>query len=565
MRTYYGKAVSGGIAVGRIRVCGKEGRRAERIAVQDPEAEIGRYRAAVCAALEQLGHLRDKALEELGEAEGAIFEVHRMLVQDGAFRDGVEDIIRSQGVNAEYAVAETGKRFAAMFAAMEDDYMRARAGDVEDISGRLLSILGGEETRGAVSGEPAIFVADFFLPSQTVQMDRETVLSFVTVHGSPESHSAILARTMGVPALAGVGCLPLDGALDGKLGIVDGEEGVLYVEPDEETLCRMGEAVRKKQEADKRLWVLKGKDNTTIDGRNIGIYANAGNMGDVDAALRNDCGGIGLFRSEFLYLERDSFPSEEEQFQVYRAVAEKMGKRRVVFRTLDIGADKQCEYFGMEEEENPALGCRGIRICLTRPEIFKTQLKALFRASAYGNVDILYPMITSVGEMHGIGEIVGEVRRELDLRRVPYGTPRQGIMIETPAAAVISDLLAEEADFFSIGTNDLTQYLLAVDRGNGALDGFRDSYHPAVFRMIKLVVENAHKAGIPAAVCGELGADPALTGEFLAMGVDELSVAPDRILPLRKIVRETDVKEYGGMGYRPCRPWAGSCENAADT
>lgn len=551
MKVYKGKSVFGGIAIGKIQVYGKGEKQVKRVKVQDTEAEILRYRRASEEAMVQLSALYDKALQEVGEANAAIFEIHQMMLEDGDYQESIENIIHTQEVNAEYAVAQTADNFVQMFAAMEDDYMRGRAADVRDISERLLSILQGEAADKVSVSEPVIIVADDLAPSETVQLDKDMVLSFVTVHGSQNSHTAILARIIGIPALVGTG-LPLDGtldgmldgALDGKTGIVDGTNGIFYVEPDEETLSRLQKAREEEQEKKAFLQTLKGKENITLDGKSILLYANIGNIKDLATVLQNDAGGIGLFRSEFIYLEREDFPSEEEQFRIYRTVAETMGKKRVIIRTLDIGADKQCDYFRMEKEENPALGCRAIRICLTRPEIFKTQLRALFRASKYGKIAIMYPMITGVKEVQRIREIVEEVKAELTAQGIEYGEPEQGIMIETPAAAIVSDRLAKEVDFFSIGTNDLTQYLLAVDRQNPALDEFCDIHHPAVLRMIELVVENAHRAGIWAGICGELGADPELTRDFLAMGVDELSVSPGRILPLRKTIRETDVSEY---------------------
>ncbi len=543
MKVYKGKSVFGGIAIGKIQVYGKGEKQVKRVKVEDTEAEILRYRQASEEARSQMAALYDRALQEVGEDNAAIFEIHQMMLEDGDYQDSIENIIRTQTVNAEYAVARTADNFAQMFAAMEDDYMRGRAADVRDISERLLSILQGEASDKVSVSEPVIIVADDLAPSETVQFDKDMVLSFVTVHGSRNSHTAILARTMGIPALVGAG-LPLDGTVDGKTGIVDGTNGVIYVEPDEETLSRLQKAGEEEQEKKAILHTLKGKENITLDGKGILLYANIGNIKELATVLQNDAGGIGLFRSEFIYLEREDFPTEEEQFWIYRTVAETMGKKRVIIRTLDIGADKQCDYFRMEKEENPALGCRAIRICLTRPEIFKTQLRALFRASKYGKIAIMYPMITSAGEVRRIREIVGEVKAELTARGIEYGEPEQGIMIETPAAAIISDQLAGEVDFFSIGTNDLTQYLLAVDRQNPALDEFCDTHHPAVLRMIELVVENAHRAGIWAGICGELGADPELTRDFLAMGVDELSVSPERILPIRRTILETNVSEY---------------------
>lgn len=543
MKVYKGKSVFGGIAIGKIQVYGKGEKQVKRTKVEDAAAEILRYRQATQEALDQLKVLYEKALQEVGEANAAIFEIHQMMLEDGDYQESIENIIHTQGVNAEYAVAQTGDNFAQMFASMEDDYMRGRAADVRDISERLLTVLQGGDEEKMNLKEPVIIVADDLAPSETVQLDKDMVLSFVTVHGSLNSHTAILARTIGIPALVGAG-LSLDETIDGKLGIVDGTDGTFYVEPDEETLHRLEKARQEELVKKELLQTLKGKENITLDGQKILLYANIGNMKDLAAVMQNDAGGIGLFRSEFIYLERDNFPTEEEQFNIYRTVAETMGKKRVIIRTLDIGADKQCDYFQMEKEENPAMGCRAIRICLTRPAIFKTQLRALFRASAFGKIAIMYPMITSVWEVRRIKEIVEEVKGELQAQGIACGEPEQGIMIETPAAAIISDQLAREVDFFSIGTNDLTQYLLAVDRQNTALDEFCDTHHPAVLRMIELVVENAHKAGIWAGICGELGADLELTRDFLAMGVDELSVSPGSVLPIRKIVLETDVTEY---------------------
>lgn len=539
MQIYNGKSICGGIAIGKIQVYGKRKEQIKRIRIQDAEKELLRCRQAAAAALAQLKELSQIALSEAGESSAAIFEIHQMILEDRAFGESVENIILTQKVNAEYAVTQTADHFARMFSSMEDDTMRERAADIRDISERLLSVLRGRPPEKMICSEPVILVAEDLTPSETLQLDRDRILSLVTAGGSPNSHTAILARTMGIPALAGTK-LPPDESINGRAGIVDGSEGTFYVDPDEETLSSMKRRLRKEQEQKKLLHALKGKENVTLDGRKILLYANIGNIRDLTAVLQNDAEGIGLFRSEFIYLERDRFPTEEEQFLIYRRAAETMGKKRVIIRTLDIGADKQCDYFNMTKEENPALGCRAIRICLTRPEIFKTQLRALFRASAFGNLGILYPMITGVTEVRKIKEITEEVKAELTSQGIPYGKPEQGIMIETPAAAIISDLLAEETDFFSIGTNDLTQYLLAVDRQNPALDAFRDPHHPAILRMIELVVKNAHKAGIRAGICGELGADPTLTKEFLAMGVDELSVSPDRILPLRKIIRETE-------------------------
>ena len=543
MQIYNGKSVFGGIAIGKISVYQKKEQQVKRVKIDDPEQEMARYEKAKAEGIKQLQGLYDKALREVGEANAAIFEVHQMMMEDDGYNESVENIIRSQGVNAEYAVATTGDNYAQMFSAMDDDYMRERAADVRDISERLLTILNGEETGAVDADEPKIIVAEDLAPSETVQLDKDKVLSFVTVKGSLNSHTAILARTMAIPALVNAS-VPLESEIDGRLGIVDGANGTFYVDPDEETLAEM----KKRQEEDlsrkQLLLTLKGKENVTLDGQKVMLYANIGNIKDLATVIQNDAGGIGLFRSEFIYLEKEDFPTEEEQFQIYRQVAQTMAGKRVIIRTLDIGADKQCDYFHMEHEENPALGCRAIRICLTRPEIFKTQLRALFRASAFGKIAIMYPMITSVQEVRKIKEIVEEVKAELTTQGVEFGNPEQGIMIETPAAAIISDDLAKEVDFFSIGTNDLSQYTMAINRQNPQLDLFFDPHHPAVLRMISLVVENAHKAGIWAGICGELGADQSLTKEFLAMGVDELSVSPGSILPLRKIILETNVTDY---------------------
>lgn len=540
MEVYQGKSVFGGIAIGRISVHKKDEQQVKRVRIEDPEQEILRYRQAKQTAMEQLQGLYQKALKEVGEANAAIFEIHQMMLEDDDYNESVENIIRMQQVNAEYAVASTGDNFAQMFSAMDDDYMRARSADVKDISERVLGVLGGRATGIAASGEPVIIVADDLAPSETVQLNKDLVLSFVTVHGSVNSHTAILARTMSIPALIGT-AIPLTDDIDGKVGIVDGKNGCIYVDPDEDTLGRMQQLKLEEQEKKELLQTLKGRENITIDGKKIMLYANIGNSKDLAAVLQNDAGGIGLFRSEFIYLERDTFPTEEEQFQIYRTVAETMAGKPVIIRTLDIGADKKCDYFEMEPEENPAMGCRAIRICLTRPEIFKTQLRALFRASAFGNISIMYPMIISVDELRKIKTIVAEIRQELTEQGVTFGEPKQGIMIETPAAVMMSEELAKEVDFFSIGTNDLTQYTLAIDRQNPKLDAFYDPHHPAVLRMIQMVVENAHKAGIWAGICGELGADTTLTRRFLAMGVDELSMSPGSILPVRKIILETDV------------------------
>ena len=542
MQVYSGKSVFGGIAIGKISVYRKNEQQVKRVRTEDTKGELARYEAAKAAAVEQLQELYQKALKEVGEANAAIFEIHQMMLDDGDYNESVENIIETQKVNAEYAVAVTGDNFAQMFRAMDDDYMRERAADVKDISERVLLVLNGGQKGKVVTDEPVIIVADDLAPSETVQLEKDMVLSFVTVHGSVNSHTAILARTMAIPALIGTEELPLDDTVDGKLAVVDGLNGKIYVEPDAQTLEEMKKRRQEEQEKKELLQLLKGKENVTLDGKKIMLYANIGNIKDLATVIQNDAGGIGLFRSEFIYLEKDQYPTEEEQFSIYKTAVETMAGKRVIIRTLDIGADKQCEYFEMDKEENPALGYRAIRICLTRPEIFKTQLRALFRASAYGNLAIMYPMITSLWEVKRIKEIVEEVKAELTAEQLEFGNPQQGIMIETPAAVMMSGELAKEVDFFSIGTNDLTQYTLAIDRQNPKLDKFYDAHHPAVLSMIRMTVENAHKAGIWAGICGELGADTSLTKEFLAMGVDELSVSPGSILPIRKIILETNIE-----------------------
>lgn len=543
MKTIKGKSVYSGIAIGKIHVYSKEQQQVKRIKIDDPKAEIKRYEAANEVAKAELAALYEVACKEVGEAQAAIFEIHQMLLDDLDFMDSIRNIITVQCVNAEYAVATTGDNFSEMFAAMDDEYMKARSADFKDISERLVSVLTGNASGKINTNEPTIIVADDLAPSETVQMDKDKVLAFVTRHGSTNSHTAILARTMGIPALVSCGEELEFDDLEGTMGIVDGSKGIFLVDPDEETIAE--KTAQMKADAEKRelLLTLKGKENITIDGRKIMLYANIGNIKDLGLALQNDAGGIGLFRSEFIYLERDDFPSEEDQFNIYKTVAETMAGKRVIIRTLDIGADKKCDYFNMPEEENPAMGRRAIRICLTQPEIFKTQLRALFRASNYGKLAIMYPMITSVKEVEQIKAIVAEVKAELDELGVPYGNPEQGIMIETPAAVMMADELATMVDFFSIGTNDLTQYTLAIDRQNAALEDFYDAHHPAVLKMIQMVVDASHRAGIWTGICGELGADLSLTRTFLEMGVDELSVSPKAILPIRKIVLETDLSK----------------------
>ncbi|MFQ7671988.1 MAG: phosphoenolpyruvate--protein phosphotransferase [Clostridium sp.] len=539
MEQYQGKSVFGGVAIGRIHVFSKGQQQVKRIKVQDTEAEKKRYREAVQTAITELQGLYDKALKEVGEANAAIFEMHQMMLEDEDFTESVENIIDSQSVNAEYAVASTGDNFAQMFASMDDEYMRGRAADVKDISERLVSVLNGASRQQMDADEPVIVMAVDLAPSETVQMDKDKVLSFVTTQGSVNSHTAILARTMSIPALIGVD-MPLDAELEGKFAIVDGDNGTVYIDPSEDVLAQMQEKREQAEEKKQLLQQLKGKETITKDGKKIKLYANIGNSKDLAMVLQNDAEGIGLFRSEFLYLEKEDYPTENEQFMVYKMVAETMAGKQVIIRTLDIGADKQCDYFNMDPEDNPALGYRAIRICLTRPEVFKTQLRALYRASAFGNISIMYPMITSVWEVKQIKKIVEEVKEELRSQNIEFGEVAQGIMIETPAAVMISRELAKEVDFFSIGTNDLTQYTLAIDRQNPKLDDFYDAHHPAVLEMIRMVAQNAHAEGIWAGICGELGADLELTEQFLQMGIDELSVSPGRILPIRKIVRESE-------------------------
>ena len=540
MKKYTGKSVFGGIAIGKIMVYEKGEHQVKRVKVTDAEAEKNRYYEAVETAFKQLGELHDKALREVGEANAAIFEIHQMMLEDDDYKESVEHIIESQMVNAEYAIAQTGDNFSQMFAAMDDEYMRGRAADVKDITERLLGILSGNTGSGVDVDEPVLMVAEDLAPSETVQMDKSKILSFVTQKGSVNSHTAILARTMGIPALIGSDIV-IDESLNGKQGVVDGTNGVVYIEPDEATLSAMQEEQRKDNEKKALLQELKGKEDVTLDGKKIKLYSNIGNIKDLANVIANDAAGIGLFRSEFIYLESDTFPTEEEQFNIYRTVAESMAGKPVIIRTLDIGADKQCDYFGLDKEDTPALGLRAIRICLTRPEIFKTQLRALYRASAYGNISIMYPMIISEQEVDKIKVIENEVKAELTEQGIEFGNPKSGIMIETPAAVIMSRQLAKKVDFFSIGTNDLTQYTLAIDRQNTKLDDFYDAHHPAVLAMIRMVVENAHAEGIWAGICGELGADTTLTEEFLKMGVDELSVSAGKVLAVRKVIRETRV------------------------
>ena len=537
MEKYIGKSVYKGTAIGPVSVLKKKDSLVKRIHIDNTAEELKRLDAAKERTMTQLGQLYEKALQEVGEVNAAIFEVHQMMLEDDDYQDAIHSMIQNEEVNAEYAVAVTGDNFAEMFANMDDEYMQARSADVRDISNRLVRNLSGEEQIDWSTMEPSIIVADDLTPSETVQMDKSKILAFVTVHGSTNSHTAILARMMNIPALIGV---KFEENVDGKFAIVDGYNGNVYVEPTDDVVK---EYESKKQEAEEKkrlLQELKGKENITLDGKKIKLYANIGGVADVASALQNDAEGIGLFRSEFLYLESNTFPTEEEQFQAYKTVAENMAGKKVIIRTLDIGADKQVDYFNLDKEDNPAMGYRAIRICLTQPEIFKTQLRAIFRASYYGNIGVMYPMIISVAEVQKIHAIVDEVKAELDAQGLPYGDVEQGIMIETPAAVMMSAELAKEVDFFSIGTNDLTQYTLAIDRQNPKLDDFYDSHHPAILRMIQMVIDNGHKEGCWVGICGELGADTTLTETFLKMGIDELSVSPSMIFPVRDKIRSTD-------------------------
>ena len=539
MQCLKGKSVYKGIAMGKISVLKKDDYIVKRTKIEDAQAEIQRVKAAVAASQEQLQKLYEKAVKEVGEASAAIFEVHQMMLEDEDYNESIENIITTEMVNAEYAVASTGDNFSEMFASMDDDYMKARAADIKDISKRLVKNLSGHGGDGIDLEEPVIVVADDLSPSETVQMDKDKILAFVTVHGSANSHTAILARMMNIPALIGVD-MDLETLTTGVEGAVDGFTGGFYIEPTEEVKTSIQTKIEEEKEKRALLQTLKGKENVTKSGKTIKLFANIGSVSDMGYVLENDAGGIGLFRSEFLYIGRNELPGEEEQFQAYRQAVQNMAGKKVIIRTLDIGADKQADYLQIPQEENPALGYRAIRICLTQPEIFKVQLRALFRASEYGNLSIMYPMITSVEEVEQIQQIVCEVKQELKEAGIPYKDVEEGVMIETPAAVMISDDLAKMVDFFSIGTNDLTQYTLAIDRQNEKLDPFYKPHHKAILRMIKMVVDNAHKEGKWAGICGELGADPELTETFVKMGVDELSVAPSMILKLRKIIREME-------------------------
>ncbi len=540
MNQYKGKSVYGGIAIGRIHLMEKNKQRIMRNKIEDTAAEIRRFDAARAEAKRQLVKLYNSAAAEVGEANAAIFEIHQLLLDDEDYVGSVKNIIREQGVNAEYAVGVTEDNFCEMFSSMDDAYMKERAADMKDISEHVIKILSDTDADFATPDEPVIILADDLAPSETARLDKNLVLSFVTVHGSVNSHTAILARMMGIPAVIGTE-IALSPELEGKIAVVDGFEGSVYINPDTETLTRMRKRHDDAQKEQRLVQKLKGKENVTKDGKKILVYANIGNIRELDDVLENDAGGVGLFRSEFVYLERKTCPTEEEQFQIYKKAAETMAGKRVIIRTIDIGADKQADYFGLEKEANPAMGLRAIRICLKRPEIFKAQLRAIYRASKYGNVAVMYPMITSLEEIRKIKAVSAEVKAELDKENIPYNNVEEGIMIETPAAAMISDILAKEVDFFSIGTNDLSQYTMAVDRQNPQLDEFFNPHHEAVLRMIEITCKNAHAADIWVGICGELGADLELTERFLRMGVDELSVPPSRVLPLRNRIRNLDL------------------------
>ena len=539
MITIQGKSVFGGVSIGKLMFYKRNEKVIKREHISDADAEWKRFEAAKGQAVDQLKELYEKALEDVGEANAMIFEIHQMMLEDLDYLESIENIIRSQEVNAEYAVATTADNFAQMFASMDDAYMQGRAADVKDVSERVLDILCGVSAGVKEMTEPCIIAADDLAPSETVQLDKSKVLGFATMYGSANSHTAILARTMNIPAVIGLG-ETLSSQYDGKMAVIDGFTGILYVDPDEETLARMQEKRAKDLEQKELLNQLKGKENVTRSGQKINVYANIGNVSDLGAVLKNDAGGIGLFRSEFLYLENSTFPTEEQQFAVYKQVAESMAGKKVIIRTLDIGADKKADYLGLGKEDNPALGYRAIRICLEQPDIFKTQLRALLRAAKYGNLSIMYPMIISVEEVVSIKKIVAEVAEELENENIPYEIPEQGIMIETPAAVMLSEELAELVDFFSIGTNDLTQYTLAIDRQNNRLDRFYNPHHEAVLRMIEMTVQGAHKHGKWVGICGELGADTTLTERFIKMGIDELSVSPSMVLGVRSRICEME-------------------------
>ena len=544
MKSYQGKGVYGAIAIGKISLLNKPEAAVKRVRVDDTDGEKSRFEQAKASSLSQLQEIYDKALKEVGEANAAIFEIHQMMLDDEDYNESINNIIETQSVNAEYAVAVTADNFAEMFSSMDDAYMKARAADVRDISNRIISNLTGETSKGNFSDEKVIICASDMAPSETVSLDKDRVLAFVTAHGSSNSHTAILARNMNIPAVIGAGDNFLNDIQDGCKAIVDGFTGEIFVEPDDGTCKKYLEKQRADEEKKRLLQDLRGKENITLDGRKINIYANIGSVGDIGKVLANDAGGIGLFRSEFLYLENSDFPTEEQQFTAYKKVLESMAGKKVIIRTLDIGADKRCDYFNLKKEENPALGYRAIRICLTRPDIFRTQLRALYRASVYGSLGIMFPMITNVSEVEKILGICDAVKSELKAEGIEYSEKTElGIMIETPAAAVISDKLAPMVDFFSVGTNDLIQYTLACDRQNPDIEQFVDNHHEAVLRLIEMSTENAHRHGAWIGICGELGADTDLTERFLRMGIDELSVSPSFVLKVRDAVRNIDLSK----------------------
>lgn len=544
MKKFQGKGVYGALAIGKISLLKKAETTVKRVRVVDTDNEKTRFEQAKTLAVQQLQEIYDKALKEVGKANAAIFEIHQMMLDDEDYNDSINNIIDSQSVNAEYAIAITADNFADMFASMDDAYMNARAADVRDISNRLINILSGNVSIENESDEKVIICASDLAPSETVALDKDKVLAFVTAHGSSNSHTAILARNMNIPAIIGAGDEFLNEIKDGTEAVVDGYTGEIFVEPDEETRAKLLEKQRADEEKKRLLQELKGKENITLDGRKINIYANIGSVADIGKVLANDAGGIGLFRSEFLYLENSDYPTEEQQFSAYKKVLESMAGKKVIIRTLDIGADKKCDYFNLKPEENPALGYRAIRICLTRPEVFKTQLRALYRASVFGNLGIMFPMITSVSELEKILNVCDEVKSELKSQGVNFSDKIElGIMIETPAAAIISDKLAPMVDFFSVGTNDLTQYTLACDRQNPDIEQFVDTHHDAILRLIEMSAENAHKHGAWIGICGELGADTTLTETFLRMGIDELSVSPTFVLKVRDAVRSVDLSK----------------------
>lgn len=544
MNTFYGKSVYDGIAIGRLQFWRKENSEIKKYCVPDTKIEYSRFQEALKEAIRQLDILKEKATDEVGEENAEIFEIHKLMLEDKDYLDSIKNIILNQGFNAEYAVSATCKNFAEMFSSMDDSYMQARAIDIKDISDRVINILASKQNNALSYDEPAILVAEDFTPSETLQFDKSKILAFITSKGSLNSHTAILARTMNIPAIIGLDLIS-NSMFNGKLAVVDGFAGAVHIEPDEILLEESYKRLNEEKEKKDFLQSLIGKENITLDGKKIELYANIGNIKDLSRVLDNDAAGIGLFRSEFIFLEKNTFPSEEEQFAIYKNAVETMDGKKVIIRTLDIGADKKVDYFDLKPEENPALGLRAIRLCLKKTDIFKTQLRALLRAAVYGNLSIMYPMITSVKEVLEIKSILLQTAQELEAQGIPYKIPEQGIMIETPASVMISDDLAKEVSFFSIGTNDLSQYVMAIDRQNQDLDDFFDTYHPAVMKMIEITVENAHKNGIWAGICGELAADLNVTEKFLKMGVDELSVSPGRLLSVRKKIRETDISNKG--------------------